>query len=335
MNLTIMLLVSRRFVSRAEIQQRIEGYRDLSQSAFERAFERDKDELRALGVPIETGSNDPLLDLEEGYRIRRQDFELPAVEFSTDEAAVLALAANVWQEVSAADQVNAALTKLGASQQHNEDRLHALVPSIGPREPAFDVIKQALQENREVSFDYREIDRRRTVQPWQLAMRGRAWYLYGFDVDRGEPRLFKLSRFASKPVLGKRHAGQIPVATQIADRFAELDEDLTLLLAIRDGAGAPFRRSGQALDRNESACDQPLAADQAADSDLALELAIPQGYSLWRVRQRRLGLVESIASFGSDVIVLAPADVRAEVIEHLRRVVAQHGGAAAESGSDR
>lgn len=309
MNLTIMLLVSRRFVSRAEIKQRIEGYRDLPEASFERTFERDKDELRSLGVPIETGSNDPLFDLEEGYRISRQDFELPHVEFSADEAAVLALAANVWQEANAADEVNAALTKLGAGDCVDSRRMHALVPTIGAQEPAFEVIKQALQERREISFEYRQAGQR-TVQPWQLAMRGRAWYLLGLDVDRDEARLFKLNRLSSTPVLGKKHGYEISADQQIADRFAELDDEVTLTLAIRDGQGAPLRRAGQ-----------PIDATELADLDTD---RIPDDYGLWRLSHRRLGVVESLASFGSDVIVLAPADIRQAVIDHLRRVVEHH-----------
>ena len=70
LNLTICLLVADRYLTKDRIREAVEGYHDLSDSAFERTFERDKDELRALGVPIEVGSFDVLFDDEPGYLIR-------------------------------------------------------------------------------------------------------------------------------------------------------------------------------------------------------------------------------------------------------------------------
>src|SRR5690606_26091473 len=89
LNLTICLLVSGRFVSKGQIREAVEAYHGLSDAAFERTFERDKDELRALGVPIEVGSYDPLFDDEPGYRIRPSEFELPPIDLTADEAAVV------------------------------------------------------------------------------------------------------------------------------------------------------------------------------------------------------------------------------------------------------
>ncbi len=66
LNLTICLLVSGRYLPKSRIREAVEGYHDLSDAAFERTFERDKDELRSLGVPIEVGSFDPFFDDEAG-----------------------------------------------------------------------------------------------------------------------------------------------------------------------------------------------------------------------------------------------------------------------------
>jgi proteasome accessory factor B len=60
LNLTICLLVSGRYLPKSRIREAVEGYHNLSDAAFERTFERDKDELRSLGVPIEVGSFDPM-----------------------------------------------------------------------------------------------------------------------------------------------------------------------------------------------------------------------------------------------------------------------------------
>src|SRR3712207_9492317 len=65
-------------------------------------FERDKEDLRALGVPVETGGFDPLFGDEGGYRIPRQAFELPQIDLEADEAAVVGLAARGWQQAGPA-----------------------------------------------------------------------------------------------------------------------------------------------------------------------------------------------------------------------------------------
>ena len=93
LNLTICLLNTRRFIDRESIRGSVEGYAGLNDGAFERTFERDKDDLRAMGVPVETGSNSAFFPDEIGYRIRRQDFELPPLQVDAGEAAALGLAA--------------------------------------------------------------------------------------------------------------------------------------------------------------------------------------------------------------------------------------------------
>ena len=115
LNLTICLLVSGRFVPKSRIREAVEGYHDLTDAAFERTFERDKDELRALGVPIEVGSFDPVFDDEPGYRILPGEFELPPIDLDAEEASVVGVAARVWQHASMAESTASAIAKLRAA----------------------------------------------------------------------------------------------------------------------------------------------------------------------------------------------------------------------------
>ncbi|GAA2759535.1 helix-turn-helix transcriptional regulator [Actinopolymorpha rutila] len=114
MNLVICLLVSHHFVPKARVRQLVEDYREQTPEAFEKMFERDKDELRDLGIPIEVGSVASGFDDEVGYRIRRSEFELPPLTFTAQEAAVLGLAARVWEHASLAEATSRAVLKLGA-----------------------------------------------------------------------------------------------------------------------------------------------------------------------------------------------------------------------------
>ena len=113
LNLLIMLLVQRHYVSKERIRTIL--YPDSRPDAFEKMFERDKEELRSLGVPIEVGSIDPLFDDEPGYRISPGDFALPDIRLAADEAAVVGLATRVWEHARLAEATTDAVRKLTAA----------------------------------------------------------------------------------------------------------------------------------------------------------------------------------------------------------------------------
>ena len=156
LNLLILLLVSRSFVTKDRIRDVIDDYRRGSDEAFEKMFERDKDELRSLGIPIEVGHLDAFFEDEVGYRIKRDAFELPQVELEPDEAAVVGLAARVWQHAGLADATSQALLKLkAAGLPVDREALDVVQPRLVADEPAFDAVWAATQSRTPVTFDYR------------------------------------------------------------------------------------------------------------------------------------------------------------------------------------
>ena len=80
-NLTIALLATSRWLTKSEIYRSIDGYSG-EVEAKERMFERDKEELRNLGIEIEVGSFDPLFEDEVGYRIRPENYRIQVSELS-------------------------------------------------------------------------------------------------------------------------------------------------------------------------------------------------------------------------------------------------------------
>src|ERR1035438_9618164 len=106
------LLSRDRYLPATQIRDAVPGYPD-SFDAFKRMFERDKEELRELGIPLETGFNSPGDD-EAGYRIPRQAYVLPEIRLEPDEAAVLSLAARVWRQAELAGAAAGALLHAGA-----------------------------------------------------------------------------------------------------------------------------------------------------------------------------------------------------------------------------
>jgi proteasome accessory factor B len=305
MNLAICLLLARRFVEKARIREMVEGYAGLGDAAFERTFERDKDELRSLGVPIETGSNDPFFDDELGYRIRREDFELPAIEFTPAEAAVLGLASRVWESATQADQAVTALAKLRAAGiEPDPDRIAGLTPSVSAREPAFEALWQAANSHTPVRFGYH--GEQRTVEPWTLSYRNGAWYLTGHDRDRQDTRTFKVAR-VEPPVTTLGRPGSVRPATleptEALGRIEPAAPDAEALVAVRGDNAPALRRRGT-----------PVPAGEIPDG-------LPPGFAAYRVSYgRRAELVGEVCASGPDVLVLGPEDLRAAVVAQLRAV---------------
>src|SRR3954470_23159081 len=117
-NLVICLLSTRQFLTAERIRDAVPGYEPAdgdarTDDAFKRMFERDKAELRDLGVPLETGRNS-VFDPEDGYRITRRRYELPAIEFDPAGAAAVGLAARLWRSATLVAPARSALSKLRA-----------------------------------------------------------------------------------------------------------------------------------------------------------------------------------------------------------------------------
>jgi proteasome accessory factor B len=311
LNLTICLLVSDRYLPKSRIREAVEGYHDLSDAAFERTFERDKDELRSLGVPIEVGSFDAFFDDEQGYRIRPSEFELPVIDLDAEEASVVGVAARVWQHAGMAESTRSALAKLrAAGVEPDTAQLPALAPSVQASEPAFEPLWNAVLDRTRVSFTYRE-GQRRTLEPWGLTASKGRWYAIGWDTDRAATRMFKLSRMADLPrKVSRAGAYQVPADLDLralARRLAPTEPTETALLAIRSGRALALSRRGE-----------PAASEEPRPSGFDV-CAVGYG-DLWSI-------AEEICQYAADVVVLAPVELRDLVVRWLS-AVARTGRAA-------
>ncbi len=206
LSIVVLLLSTRRYLTAEQIRNAVHGYPE-QEDAFKRMFERDKEELRDLGIPLETGLNNAI-DEEPGYRIRRQDYELPEIRLEADEAAVLGIAARVWQSAELAGAAAGALLKLraagavGAAGAPGLDDDKQPRPGIEPRlttaEPAFGPLWEAVRDRRPVTFSHRAPGRseaiKRELEPWGVVNRRGHWYVAGYDRTRNATRVFRLSR---------------------------------------------------------------------------------------------------------------------------------------------
>ncbi len=308
LNLLITLLVSRTYVGKARIREVIEDYRTAGDEAFEKMFERDKEELRSLGVPIEVGYVDRAFEDEPGYRVERSAFELPEIDLEPDEAAVVGLAARVWQHAGLAATTTQALVKLKAAGV-GVDRaaLDVVQPQLSAEEPAFEAFWDATRTRTEVTFDYRTSTAAepatRRLRPWGVvSYRGR-WYAVGHDVDRGEPRMFRLSRVQGDVRSTTRpQSYDIPAGTdlrELTQMLAPQRADRTAVVSVRQGAGHGLRRHAR-----------PAPGTEDRDGWDRLEVDFASAETL----------ADEVLEYGADVVVVEPAEVRDEVVRRLERV---------------
>jgi proteasome accessory factor B len=308
-NLVICLLSTRRFLTASQIAATVPGYEHdpddaKDHEAFQRKFERDKAELRELGVPLETGTSS-ILDAEPGYRIARRDYALPDIPLAPDEAAAVGLAARLWRHAGLAAAASSGLSKLRAAGIEVDPHATLGVEPVVTVDPAFEPLTGAVRDRCAVTFDYRtpqgDAAATRRLQPWGVVCwRGR-WYVVGHDLDRGAERCFRLSRIV----------GQVRRTGRPDAYHPPTDVDLISYVAHWTG---PVERTGRAtvLVPHGRADGVRRWADEVTpgpDGDvLTLRYAEPDWFAAWLV------------GYGSDVVVLDPPEVRDAAVARLRRI---------------
>lgn len=203
-NLTAALLSTARPLTREELHQRVPGYppEDAKASA-RRAFERDKEALREMGIPISVEEVDYDGSMVEGYRIIRDQYALRDPGLAPDELAALQLATAAvrLEGLRATD----ALWKLGGTTAEVAgENAVAAIPTIPGLVPLF----VAVSERRSVTFGYR--DQQRHVEPHRLSFARGHWYLDGYDQDRQAPRQFRLDRLEGEVSCGPARSFERP-----------------------------------------------------------------------------------------------------------------------------
>ncbi|MFT4188588.1 MAG: WYL domain-containing protein [Aeromicrobium sp.] len=306
MNLIFLLLSTRQFLSKEQIRASIPDYQEVSEAAFNRTFERDKATLRELGVPLEVGSFDPLHDDDQGYRIPRAAAELPDLELTAEESAVIGLAAQSWDHADLASQSGAALMKLkAAGVEIDTSALPLAHPRIAASEPAFDAMLAAVQERQPVRFRYGRVGDEpveRHLEPWGvLSWQGR-WYVGGHDRDRDAPRIFRLSRVRGEVLPdgqpGDYEPPEQPSVRDLADSFISTEPVGEAVLRVRRDRALPLRRRATSVTPVDDQTDE-----------------VRVGYrSSWE-------LASLSAAFAEHVVVVGPDDVRALTVELLERAL--------------
>ena len=303
-NLVALLLDTNRPLTFEEIRKALGAYDQTDRESAKRQFERDKDALRKVGIPVEVAPTDAW-DVDEGYRIPRERYELPDISFTAEEAAALFVAAHGAAEANEASDAFRKLlpgTEKGVLSALNQEGV--AVDASGPH---LQQIADAIARRRRIAFRYRpsegdESDRK--VDAWGLVFRGGSWYVVGGDRDRGEPRSFRLSRILSK-VSEAGEGAPPPEGFRAADH----------LTAGPWGVGEPRRTARVAF--SPKVAWWALQGLRGAETlqtreDGWTEASVPAG--------AEEPFVSWILSFGPDAQVLEPSELRRAVVAALEEI---------------
>lgn len=317
LNLVICLLYAKQYVTAEYIRANVAGYQDKkkqSADAFNRMFERDKTELRDMGVPLMTGLAP---GGTEGYRIDPDSYALPDISLERDEAAAVAMAAAVWDAPEVAALTQTAVLKLQAAGIDVRPEAVADVTtasasgSIGS-EAVLAALLSAINSGRAVTFGYRQgagsTTSTRTLEPWGVVTHRGRWYVVGHDRDRDDTRTFRLSRLSDVTPIGRRDAVQV-------DETADIQSIVAAAVDRAAGVDAGIARIW-------------VAADRAAGLRRAARSATPETFDdepgdVLEIDIRSLaGLARMVLGAGTDAVVLDPPDLRALVVAGLDRLTA-------------
>ncbi len=319
-NLVIALLSTRGFITAEKIRSSVAGYSESPNAeAFSRMFERDKNELRDLGIPLEVGRVSAL-DPTEGYRINREAYSLRPVELTPDEAAAVAVATGLWQSPELITATQGALLKLRAAGVEVDPldigaqvaiASAAGVPGLRGSEDVLEILLSAIDSRQAVQFPHRpsraEPYTTRTVEPWGVITEKGRWYLVGHDRDRDATRTFRLSRIgADVTPIGPEGAitvpGDVDLRKIVADTVSETPAGGLAVLWVADGRATALRRAGRLV-----------GARQLGDRDgdvIEIDIGSPDA------------LAREVAGYGADAVVLEPQSLRDDVLLRLRGAVA-------------
>lgn len=303
LDLVIALTHAERRMTKTQIRAQVHGYEAAaSAEAFERMFERDKDTLRELGIPLVTDTDATHGD-EVGYRIDTAGYELPPLDLTPAEVGALSLAAEVWRDASLHGPAARALTKLRAvGPAPDPDAITGIAVRLRAPDAAFQTLLDALATGTAVTFTYRAAStgevRARVVEPWRLVSQNRAWYLVGHDRGRGAPRAFRLSRIEGRVRMTGRPGDAPPPS------------DLPAAAVALDGARGPAGTARLALAPERGAALRARAsapADATGERDV-IDIPFDDAEEL----------AVEVAGYADAVVVLGPAELREAVLRRLR-----------------
>lgn len=325
-NLLVALLDTKRPLSRDELRERVGGYSD-DLANFRRNFERDKDLLRQMGIPVLAEPLNPgAAQDQSGYWVPRELYEMADPGLDEEELMALSLAASLVEFRGGGEEGSAttgALRKLagagGATAPVAAAPTEVAGPPLGtgigtgtgtgaavldvPLGPEVTTLFSGVAGRQVVSFAYNGVSRR--VEPHRLSYRDGRWYLAGFDQGRAAERLFRVDRLEGGAHLeGEPGAFARPEDAQAGPPPPwRLGDEPPVRVEVRvDATQAPWV--------SRLAGDEAMTAEPDGGARFTMEVTSWEGF-----RGFLLGLLDHAE-------VLSPPEARDRVVSWLEAVVA-------------
>lgn len=302
-NLTACLLETKQPVPFDDLKDTV--YRGLSKSdvAVKRMFERDKDELREMGIDVETVTTE--WGDETGYIIPRDKYYLPHVELDPEERVALTMVSRLFLGSGTPFSVPAqlALLKLAFEQSGTEEVPHVHWVETPRDSELLGDILDSLMRRKFLTFSYRALGAEepveREVEPYGLFNKGGAWYFIGLCHLRNDVRCFKLERIV-KDVQVNQSQPKTPdfAVPEGFDMRGEIDWERPGSSSGETKARVVFK---QRLSFAAGAGSSRVISEKRKD-DGSLEVT----YMVADAEE----FVEWVLGFGTDAVIVAPASLR-------------------------
>ena len=302
-NLIAALLDTDRPMSAEDIRRSIAGYDQPSHEAFRRSFERDKESLRSMGIPLDVRPV-PGSDVD-GYIIPKDKYYLPELDLEPDEVAALRLTASAV--LGGHELAESGLMKLSVDATAPEWNGPRVVwgADIAVEQPLLGSLYGSLLERTAVTFEYLSADgasSTRTLHPYGLVHRAGHWYVVGRDTARDAVRSFKVSRISSDI----QPAGESYEVPEGFDAAAHLGGEPWEI----GDAAAPvtlrFDPSVAWLAKQSIGGDVKIVDTEDGGCEVTMDVANLDALISW------------VIGFGDRVEIVSPEEARARMIDHLR-----------------
>ncbi len=332
LSLISFLMAERRPVTSLEIKQEVEGYSGMNDDAFARRFYADRSELDSLGIELKVDKPADGFYEAENYSLPPENFYLRAIEFSDAELGALRTALSLLDgEFAYAEPLRLALQQLSWGRPSPldapEQRSVALgvTASAGGRELSqrLSKVETAIFRRKTIVFDYytmgRDSREARKVNPYHLLFRGGQFYLIGHSHERGEVRVFRLSRIRGKVAYASKSEHDFPPPTDFDPRpyAARADwqiggDEATARVWVSDRVAWLVERHFGHAGRVSPAAD----TDDAPDTGVVFETAYADS------RQ----LISWVLGLSERARILGPAELAAEADDRVALTVERHSG---------
>lgn len=334
-----------------ELVPLVPSYRDTAPASAKRMFERDKAELRSLGVPIQTIGAEG--EEESAYRIAAKEFYLPYLSVQTDRGlskprrvdvygyrALAQLAFNA-DELAAVAGAAARVRRLGdPALVHDVDSATRKLAFDLPLDAALstqDVVigtsrspakpehlrdlSEALIARKRVMLGYHSMSRDesavREVEPFGLFFLNSNWYLAARETATAQLKNFRVNRVESVSVNGEKPGTP--------------DYEIPATFRLREQAA-----SRQAWELGADAAVEAVV-DVRGDSGATIAAAALGQQVGGHPKRRRFHVRRSevfvrwLLSFGGDIVPLEPKSICDQYRRQIASTLALYEGAPAET----